>query len=128
MAQTTLTPVISKGLFNADAGKPVLLSGSGQTADLVCDLSGCKDSIIMLVDIPVGGEVKNTIKFVSCEDNKDAEVVLTNGKLNVIRFTTKGIKDADGLGHFQFTTENGMGVDGVTATITLIKCVDVVNH
>jgi len=63
MAQTTLTPVISKGLFNADAGKPVLLSGSGQTADLVCDLSGCKDSIIMLVDIPVGGEVKNTIKF-----------------------------------------------------------------
>ncbi len=128
MAQTTITPVNSTALFRADIGKFQLISGSGMTADIVCDLKDCKDAVIALIDISIGGEAVNTFVLKSAEGNKDTEIVLTNGKLNVVRFTTKGIKDADGLGHFQIATDNGMGLDGAGAKFALIKCVDVVNH
>lgn len=128
MAQITIDSTTSTGLFSTNGASLKLINGNAQSVDIVTDANGCKDSIIALVDIPDGTENENIFTFKSCEANNDIKIKLINGKLNVIRFTTKGFKKPDGTVEFTLTTDNGIGFDAVSPKITFVKCVDAVNR
>ena len=127
MAQN-ITSYISNGLFEAGKINLEYLNESGTTASISTDLSGCKDSVIAIVDIPTSSDGSHSFVFKSADGGKDIKVDLVPNKTNVIRFTTKGIKGKDGIGNFEFITDNGMGISNLAVKVGFIKCVDVVNH
>lgn len=128
MAEQMITSYTSKGLFNADRMYFVNLKSNTSKAEFCTDLSDCRDSILAIVEIPsIGGGVFY-LNIKSVDGGNDIAVKLLSEETNLVRITTKGIKDAEGLGHFEFTTDNGMSVTDNSIRVAFIKFIDVVNH
>ena len=118
----------TNGLFKADSIEFSALLAAGTQQVFEADLSDCKDSIIALVNIPAGGTGNHSFVIQSCEGGKEITVPLVAEKINVVRFTTKGVKNANGIGKFKFITDNTAGVSGIGVSVCFIKHADVVNH
>ena len=128
MAEQKFISTTSIGLFNGDKVTYSLLESDGQTADFNADLSDCKDSIIAIIDIPP--TVCGTFQLIckSVNGNKDIVVPLVSEDVTVVRFTTLGIKDKDGFGHFTFVANSDAPVSMIQPKVAIIKCIDAVNN
>lgn len=128
MAEQIITSYTSKGLFNPVKINYTKLNSDLESAEFSTDLTNCKDSVIAIIDIPasIGGGFTFRLKSVS--GGKDIVVDLISEVVNVVRFTTMDVKDADGFGHFVFTTDSGMTVNDHSVRVAFIKCLDVENH
>ena len=127
MAQI-ITAYNTNGLFKADVIALDAITESGAEVTLEADLTNCADSVIALIDVPAGGESE----FVCIPDGengkKEIAIPLTAGSLNIVRFTTMGIKNSDGTGRFKLVTDNSQGEDVTGFKICFVKYCTVLNH
>ncbi len=128
MAEQLINNYTSKGLFNAVKVAQAPIKSNESSAQFYTDLTDCKDSVTMVVFIPaiMGGNFHLTFK--SSEGGKDKVVKLFSEETNVVRFTTKGIKDENGFGHFEISVDNGMSITESNISVLCIKSIDVVNN
>ena len=125
MAEQKLNVTTSNGLYHADRIQSAVLSSSTQTADFCVDLRDTKAGVIAIIDIPpaLGGVFELIVKSADGSANKAI-------KFNrfITRFDTLGVKDNDGFGHFTFKAESDGSVSDIGPIVTIINCIDVVNH
>lgn len=127
MAQK-ITSISTHGLFTAGSITLNRILSTGNSLELTADLSDCKDSVIALVNIPSGVTGTHKLVFIGSENGKETEVELTTGTTNIIRFTTKGIKDSGGAGKFRYESDSTTGLSELNITIGFVKYSEVINH
>lgn len=125
-----ITTYKADGLFKAAGVVLQKVTDTAAYTTLEADISDCQDSVIALVNIPTGVTAKIMLSFLGNDtySDKDTEVTLENGKLNVIHFTTQGIKRADGTAKFFMSSNNTSGLASHNITIAFLRYTPVINH
>ena len=116
---------INSGLFSASTTAFSAITDSLITADI----SGCKDPVTVVVDIPESAAGEFQFLCVPAEKGfGEIKISLTGGKLNVFRITTKGLKKPDGSGDFKLLTADGGSAAGKNIKIAFLKYASVLNN
>lgn len=128
MAEQLINTHTTKGLFTPVQAGNNLIKSDNEKASFYADLKNCKDSITMFVNIPAMAGGKFYLTFKSADGSKDKRITLLPEVNNLLRFTTNGIKDKDGYGHFEIEVDNDMSVTQSQISVMIIKSLDVENH
>ncbi len=118
MAQTINTST-NNGIFNV--GEAEFADISQQ--EIVADISGCKDPIAVIIQLPSGAS-GNIICKASETGVSDKTIPLTAGVLNVFYMETKGYKDSKGMAEFNADSS----IVGKGAKIAFLKYANVINY
>ncbi len=118
MAQTINT-LTNNGIFNV--GEAEFASISQQ--EIIADLSGCKDPIAVIIQLPEGTTGNITCKAAEAGVG-DKTISLKAGVLNVFYMETKGFKDSEGMAEFNADAS----IVGNGAKIAFLKYTNVINY
>jgi len=122
MAQVINTN-LNEGIFKATDATLTQITNTVFSADL----SGCKDPITVISEVPAGA---GNIEFVCVnakEGVKNQTVALKAGALNIFRITTEGYKNGEGFGQFQILV-GGTPSANSGVRVAFLKYVSVINH
>lgn len=126
----TITTYKSDGLFKAAGVELQKVTESSVAINLKADISDCQDSVLALIDVPSGIPSKVILSCVGDDESGAAkrDILLENGKFNVIHLTTKGYKSADGTAKFVLSTEYAAGLTACNIKLSFLRYTPVVNH
>lgn len=128
MAAQNIKVTLTEGLFNVGTVQLDRIMNPTAVAELKTDLVGGNDPAAFIVNIPESATGNYTLSFVFANGEKEITCPLTAGNMNVVHFTTLGIKSADGYGYFKLTTDNSAGLAAQSITAGVIKYRAVTNH
>ena len=118
-----ISTTIKSGLFNADA----IPFSTVSDAMISTDISGCKDPILVLIDVPQNAEGCEFSCLPAKAGFKKESIKLESGVINGIFITSHGYKKDNGFADFEFSAVNG-GVASMGIKVAFVKQVSVINH
>lgn len=122
---TVINTITNSGLFNVTAEDFQVITESGNEIPMQADLSGGREPITVIIDIPEGtsGEFQ-----LSCKGGWNNTIPLSAGKLNVMHITSYGLREEGGMGNFLLSTTNESGFASLGVKIAFIKYIAVINN